>query len=126
MKGFSQCAVDRDVQKYFTKGMELSKEILKENREILLQNNIQAPATPGGIVTRSTIAPFSERLMMFCNYLLGGFSLGGQGFSAAFMWRNDLITKGGVQAKDIFEFTREGLTLMMSKGWIEEPPGMEV
>lgn len=126
MKGFAQCAKDEEVQKYFTKGMELSKEIIKEDENILLQNNIQSPATPGGTVTSSTIAPFSERLMMFCNFLLGGFSLGGQGFSGAFLWRNDLITKTGVQAKDVFEYTREGTILMMSKGWLEEPPKMDL
>lgn len=126
LKGFAQCAKDKEVQKYFTKGMELSKEILKEDGDILLQNNIQPPATPGGTVTNSTIAPFSDRLMMFCNYLLGGMNLGGQGFSAALLWRNDLIAKTGVQAKDVFEYTREGVILMMSKGWLEEPPKMDL
>ncbi|MHA6252702.1 DUF3231 family protein [Oceanobacillus sp. CAU 1775] len=125
LKGFAQCAKDEDVQKYFIKGMELSKEIIKENVEILLQNNIQPPASSGGTVTGSTIAPFSERLMMFCNFLLSGMSLGGQGFGSALLWRNDLLTKTGVQAKDIFEYGREGVMLMMSKGWIEEPPKMD-
>lgn len=126
MKGFAQTAADEEVQKYFTKGMELSKEILKENGNLLLEDNIQAPGTPGGTVTSSTTAPFSEKLMMYCNYLLGGFSMGGQGFSAAFLWRNDLIAKAGIQAKDIFEYTQEGITLMMKKGWFEEPPKMDL
>lgn len=126
MKGFAQCAKDKDVQKYFSKGLELSKEIILENEGILIESNIQPPSTPGGTVTSSTIAPFSDRLMLFCNYLLGSFSLGGQGFSATFLWRNDLITKIGVQAKDIFEYTREGAALLMSKGWIEEPPKMDL
>jgi hypothetical protein len=126
MRGFAQCAKDEDVQKYFTKGMELSKEILKEDEDILLQNNIQTPATPGGTVTGSTIAPFSEKLMMFCTHLLGSFSLGGGGFSATMLWRNDLVTKVGVQGKDVFEFTRKGTMLMMTKGWLEEPPKMDL
>lgn len=126
LKGFAQCAKDKEVQKYFTKGMELSKEILKEDGDILLQNNIQPPATPGGTVTNSTIAPFSDRLMMFCNYLLGGMNLGGQGFSGALLWRNDLIPKTVIQAKDVFDYTREGVILMMSKGWLEEPPKVDL
>jgi hypothetical protein len=126
MKGFAQCANDGDVKKYFTKGRELSKEILRETGEILLQNNIQPPATPGGTVTSSTIAPFSEKLMMFCTYLLSGFSLGGQGFSAGFIMRNDLQLISAVQAKDVYEYSREGAKLMMSKGWFEEPPKMDI
>ncbi|MBC5637820.1 DUF3231 family protein [Ornithinibacillus sp. BX22] len=126
MKGFAQCAKDKDVQKYFTKGMVLSQEIKKEIEGILLKDNIQPPSSSGGTVTSSTIAPFSERLMMFCNFLLGSFSLGGQGFSATFLWRNDVTTKIGAQGKDILGYTREGLVLMMDKGWLEEPPKMEL
>lgn len=126
LKGFAQCAKDEDVQKYFTKGKELSKEIIKEDQNILLENSIQSPATPGGTVTSSTMAPFSERLMLFCNFLLSSFSLGGQGFSSTFLWRNDLLTKTVKQAKDVIEYTREGTILMMSKGWLEEPPKMDL
>ncbi|MBP1913091.1 hypothetical protein J2Z23_000023 [Lederbergia galactosidilyticus] len=53
-------------------------------------------------------------------------NLGGQGFSGALLWRNDLIAKTGVQAKDVFEYTLEGVILMMSKGWLEEPPKMDL
>ncbi|MCY9691518.1 DUF3231 family protein [Paenibacillus alginolyticus] len=126
LRGFAQCAKDEEVKKYFTKGQELSKEILKETTEILLQNNIQPPSTPGGTVTNSTNAPFSEKLMMYCTYLLGGFSLGAQGFNSAFVLRNDMIAKTGVFAKDVFEYTMEGAKLMMSKGWLEEPPEMDL
>lgn len=124
MKGFAQCAKDEEVKKYFTKGQELSKEILKETMPILLQDNIQPPATSGGTLTSSTESPFSERLMMFCTYLLCGFSLGGQGFSAAFALRRDIMAKTVIFAKDVYEYAVEGATLMMSKGWFEEPPKM--
>lgn len=126
MGGFAQCSNEEEIKKYFTKGKELSKEILRVDGDILLQNNIQPPATTVGTVTSSTIAPFSEKLMMFCTYLLGGFSLGGQGFSSAFNLRNDLEEKLGVQAKDVFKYTREGAMLMMSNGWLEEPPKMDL
>lgn len=126
MMSFAQCAKDEEVKKYFTTGQELSKGILKETGEILLQNNIQPPATSGGTVTSSTEAPFSEKLMMYCTYLLGGFSLGSQGFSAGFILRNDVMAKTGILAKDLYEYTVEGAKLMMSKGWLEEPPQMDV
>jgi hypothetical protein len=126
MKGFAQCAMDDEVKKYFTKGQELSKKIIKETEQILLQDNIQPPATPGGTVTNSAEAPFSEKLMMFCTYLLGCFSLGGNSFGACLALRRDLLAKSGIFAKDIFEYTIEGANLMMSKGWLEEPPKMDL
>jgi hypothetical protein len=62
--------------------------------------------------------------MLFCNYLLAGYSIGGQGFNAAFVLRHDVAVKTGVFAKDVYEYMMEGVKLMMSKGWFEEPPKM--
>ena len=126
LQGFIQTTKDEDMKKYFTKGKELSKEIISETSKILLENNIQPPATPGGTVTNSTVAPFSEKLMMFCNYLMNGLALGAGGFSAGFSFRNDLQTKNAIFAKDIFQYQRNGMMLMMSKGWLEEPPKMDL
>ncbi|MBD2868782.1 DUF3231 family protein [Paenibacillus arenilitoris] len=126
MSGFAQCAKDEAVRNYFAKGKALSKEILKDIGDILLQNDIQPPATPGGTVTGSTEAPFSDKLMLYCVYLLGSFSLGGQGFSTAFNLRNDVVAVSAKQAKDVFEYAREAATIMMEKGWMEEPPRMDV
>lgn len=126
LAGFIQTAQDKEVKNYFIKGEELSREIIGEISSILLENNIQPPSTPGGTVTNSTIAPFSEKLMMFCNYLLGGLSLGGGGFSAGFSLRNDLQAKNAIFAKDLLQYQRNGVLLMMSKGWLEEPPKMDL
>ncbi|KZZ84400.1 DUF3231 family protein [Bacillus sp. SJS] len=125
MKAFAQCSEDNEVKKYFIKGHDLAKEILKETNEILLTDDIQPPAASGGILTGSTAAPFSEYLMLYCTYLLGGFGLGGQGFSSVFILRNDLSAKSAIFAKDTYEFTMAGAKLMMEKGWMEEPPGMD-
>lgn len=126
LNGFIQTTKDEDVKKYFTDGIQLAKEIISEFSNILLENNIQPPATPGGTVTNSTITPFSEKLMMFCNYLLSGFSLGGGGFSAGFSLRKDLQSKNVLFGKDIYQYQLNGIQLMVSKGWFEEPPKMDV
>jgi len=126
MMGFIQTTKDEEVKKYLTKGKELSKEIISETSDILLENNIQPPATPGGTVTNSTMAPFSEKLMMYCNYLLSGFAIGGGAFSAGFSLRNDLIAKNTIFSKDIFQYQLNGTKLMIDKGWFEEPPKMDL
>lgn len=126
MAGFAQTAKDEDVKKYFREGRELAKEIINGTSEILLENNTQAPSPTGGTVTSSTEAPFSDKLMMFCSYLLGGFSLGGHGFSGTFIFRNDITGHTTPFGKDTYEFTMKGAKLMMQKGWLEEPPKMDV
>lgn len=126
LNGFIQTTKDEDVKKYFIQGVELAKEIISESSNILLENNIQPPATPGGTITSSTIAPFSEKLMMFCNYLLSSFSLGGGGFSAGFSLRKDLQTQNVTFGKNIYQYQMNGVKLMMTKGWLEEPPKMDL
>lgn len=126
LSGFAQTAKDQEAKKHFKEGSELAKEMIAEISDILLEHNIQPPSTPGGTVTSATEAAFSDKMMMFSNYLLSGLTMGGGSFSGGFSMRNDLQLKNGVFAKDIFEYQRKGVQLMLSKGWMEEPPQMEL
>ncbi|WP_248560162.1 DUF3231 family protein [Niallia sp. NCCP-28] len=123
--GFAQCAKNPDIKKYFLKGKNLSKSILSEMGNMLINDDIYAPATSGGNITSSTESPFSDKLMMFCTYLMCNFSLGGQSFGAGFSLRNDVNLKLALLAKDVYEYTREGVMAMIDHGWMEEPPGMD-
>lgn len=123
--GFAQCAEDEEVKNYFVKGKELAKKQIKEYEEILLESDIQFSATSGSTVTTSTIAPFSQKLMMFCVYLLNSFGIVGGSFGAVFSLRNDVILKTTLFAKDIFIYANDGVKIMIKNGWLEEPPQME-
>ncbi|GHH97917.1 DUF3231 family protein [Neobacillus kokaensis] len=123
--GFAQCAKNKEVRKYFEKGKDLAKKHIKVFQDLLLDNDIQFSATSGSTVTTSTIAPFSDRLMMFCIDLLNGFSIVGNSFGTFFTLRNDLSFKTTLLAKDIFFYGQEGLEIMFKHGWYEEPPQSE-
>jgi hypothetical protein len=123
--GFAQCANEGEVKNYFNDGAELAKSIVKELSEILLQDGIQTPQTSGGNATRSTLAPFSEKLMMYCTSLFCSFSLGSGSLGTAFSLRNDLPAKMTIFMKDIFEYAHRGAKIMIKNGWMEEPPQME-
>lgn len=120
--GFAQCAEEKEVRKYFSEGGELAKGIVKELSEIMIENDIPVPATPGGNITNSTLAPFSDKIMMYCVSLFCSFSLGGNSLGTAFSLRNDLPAKLSVFMKDIFEYAHQGVKLMIKNGWLEEPP----
>ncbi|WP_138419653.1 DUF3231 family protein [Aquibacillus sediminis] len=123
--GFGQCANDVEVKKYFNEGAELAKGIVKELSEVLIQTNLPTPQTPGGNATRSTVAPFSDKLMMYCTSLFCSFSMGSNSLGTAFSLRNDLSAKNGIFIKDIFEYAHKGARIMIKNGWMEEPPQME-
>jgi hypothetical protein len=123
--GFAQCANKEEVTKFFNEGVELAKGIIKELSETLLQNGIQAPVSSGGNATRSTVAPFSDKLMMYCTSLFCSFAMGGNSLGTAFSLRNDLPTKMFIFMKDTFEYAHKGAKIMINNGWMEEPPQME-
>jgi hypothetical protein len=123
--GFAQCAETKKVKKYFVKGLELAKKQIKIYEEFLLEANVHSTATIGSIVTTSTVAPFSEKMMMYCICLLNGFGLVGGSFGAMFSLRNDIILKMSLLSKDVYLYGHEGLELMMNNGWFEEPPQTE-
>jgi hypothetical protein len=123
--GFAQCAKNKEVIKYFTKGIDLAKKQIKVFEEILLQSDVQLSAVARSTVTTSKMAPFSDKLMMFCIHLFNGFGLVGSSFGTIFSLRNDLTIKSALIAKDIFTYTKDGINIMIENRWMEEPPQME-
>lgn len=125
MTGFAQVAIEPEVKKYFLKGKELSKKIVTEYTQVLLQSDIQPPSTWGAKATNSKIAPFSDKLMMYCTSLFCSFGLGSNALGTAFSLRSDLPIMLLSTAKDIFTYAQEGGKIMAKNGWLEQPPSME-
>ncbi len=123
--GFAQCADKNEVKKYFNEGAELAKAVIKEFSEIFLHSGIQTPEPSGGNATRSTVSPFSDKLMMYCTSLFCSFGMGSNSLGTSFSLRNDIPAKMGVFMKDIFEYAHKGAKIMIKNGWTEEPPQME-
>jgi hypothetical protein len=123
--GFAQVANEPEVKKYFIKGKELAKQIVTDNTQVFLQSDIQPPATWGANATDSTVAPFSDKLMMYCTSLFCSFGLGSTALGTAFSLRSDLPLKMASEAKDILTYGRDGGRIMAKNGWLEEPPSMQ-
>lgn len=123
--GFAQCTKETEVANFFTRGGELAKSIVKEMGEVLLRNDIHVPASSGGNVTQTNVAPFSDKIMMYCVSLFCSFSMGGNSLGTAFSFRNDLPVKMSSFMKDIFDYAHQGAKIMIKHGWLEEPPQMK-
>lgn len=122
INGFAQCAHEDDVKNYFTEGAKLAQGIVKDLSELLDASELKVPVPPGGNITKSVLAPFSDKLMMYCVSLFCSFSLGGNSLGTAFSLRNDIAgTLAGIM-KDVFEYAHKGAKLMIKHGWMEEPP----
>lgn len=122
MIGFEQVAKEVDVKKYFTKGKELAKEVISVMSNLLLDSDIPAPSTWAGMITDSTISPFSDKLMMYNTNLLSVFGLGSNSVGAGFSFRGDLLLSMGTIMAKTFDFAKDGGTILIKHGWMEEPP----
>jgi hypothetical protein len=122
MKGFEQVAKESDVKSYFKRGKELAKDIISTMSSLLMESDIPAPVTSGGMITSSTISPFSDKIMMYNTNLLSMFGLGSNSVGAAFSFRSDLFLKMGSNLASTFDFVKDGGTIIIEHGWMEEPP----
>jgi hypothetical protein len=125
MTGFAQVANEPEVKKYFIKGKELAKKIVTDYTQLFLQSDIQPPSTWGANATDSKVAPFSDKLMMYCTSIFCGFGLGGNALGTAFSLRSDLPLLMVNTAKDVLTYGRDGGKIMAKNGWLEEPPSMQ-
>ncbi len=123
--GFAQVAKEKEVRDYFLKGKELAKKIVSDLSDVILQSDIQPPATWAGKATDTVVPPFSDKMMMFLSNILSSYAMAGNALGMAFSMRSDLPIKLSVIAKDTLDYAREGGKLMIKHKWLEEPPQME-
>ncbi|MDP4163419.1 MAG: DUF3231 family protein [Bacillota bacterium] len=122
LNGFSQTAQNKEVKKFFSDGTELAKSIINSFSKILLESDMQSPGKAGGNVTKSELAPFSDKLMLYCISLLCTFSLGSNAIGTAFSLRKDLPVKAAIFMKDTYDYAVKAAIIMIENGWLEEPP----
>jgi len=125
MTGFAQVAKENEVKKYFIQGKELSKKIVTELSNIMMQSDIQPPSTWAGKATDSTNPPFTDKLMMYITSLISSSAISFNIIGTTYSMRSDLQLKLGLISKDIFQFSKEGAEIMIKHRWMEEPPQME-
>lgn len=122
MAGFAQVAENPDVKQYFQRGKELAEKQVSIMSDFLVKSDLQAPSTWTGIVSDSTVSPFSDKLMMYMTNLLSMFGMGNNSVGAAFSFRSDLLLQMGKILANTFDFAKDGGKIIIKHGWMEEPP----
>ena len=73
-------------------------------------------------ITDSTIAPFSDKLMMFQTTYMIALGIGNYGIAAGSCQRTDLSVTFVRLAGEIALFAEDGANILIKHGWMEEPP----
>jgi hypothetical protein len=77
--GFSQVAKSQEAKLYLWRGVEIYNKHIEIFESIMSQDHLPKPKSEEAEVTSSTIAPFSDRLMMYHKCLLGSTTIGSYG-----------------------------------------------
>ena len=120
---FSQVAKDEEVRNFFLKGAALADKQIQSHGNLLHQNQIPVPAYSNALITDSNlISPFSDKLMLF--ETSGMTSIGITFISQSLIntMRMDIQAQYVKYAMEISKYSKEGANLLISKGWMEQPP----
>lgn len=123
--GFGQATQSKDIRKYFQRGVKLCQKQVKVLDSILAEDNLPSPKKWESEVTSSTVPPFSDKLMLYQVVSLVSTAIGFYGASLAVVQRRDLAAQYTRLIGGIGLYAEDGANLMISNGWLEQPPMSE-
>jgi hypothetical protein len=120
--GFNQTAKSKHVREFISRVVDGVSKHIETFRKTLHDDNLPSPMSWETAVTKSTVAPFSDKLIMFHGVLLTNLAIAYYGAALSTSMRRDLgalyssaIAKGLTLAED-------GANIMIDNGWMEQPP----
>jgi len=122
LTGFSQVAESSNVRKYFNRGVEIANKHVQIFSEFLREEDIPIPMSSDSGVTTSTVAPFSDKLMLFHVVLLNQVGIAAYGTALSASMRKDLQASYMRLVAEIGQYAADGANLLIDKNWMEEPP----
>ncbi|WP_227938415.1 DUF3231 family protein [Alkalihalobacillus deserti] len=122
LTGLTQVAKSKEVRKYCNKGKDIATKHVKLFSTILTDDDVPVPMPSDLNVFNSTIAPFSDKLVMFQTALLIQSSTSNYATAAAASLRTDIVTTYVRLTTEVTGFANDGVNIMIDNSWLEEPP----
>ncbi|WP_026559648.1 DUF3231 family protein [Bacillus sp. J37] len=122
LMGFVQTTKTEELRNHFIRGIDIAASIMETLRRLLEECSLPSPRTWDTEVTDSTVAPFSDKLMLFHINSLNAIGLGNIGGSLALSMRRDLSAKYLKMMKDIGTYAEDSANIMIKNSWFERPP----
>lgn len=120
--GFSQVCQSKEVRVYMERARKLCKRHFHILGSILEEENLHIPRIFETEVTDSTVAPFSDKLMLFHIATLLSAALGYYGEALSMSQRRDLSADYTRMNLEIALIAEDGMNLLIERGWMEQPP----
>lgn len=121
--GFSQVAKNEEVRNYFLRGKKINIKQHNTLSQIIYKEDLPVSIPSQFMITESTDAPYSDKLMLFHISNLSSAKVRNFGDSMAVSPRHDL---GSTYARFLMEtanFAEDGGNLQIENEWMERQPG---
>lgn len=89
---------------------------------MLVENDLHVPKLMDSEVTNSSIAPFSDKLMLFHTGSLFGIAISYYGYAGIISMRADLLVHCETAILRDFKVLAKFGQLMIKNHWLEQPP----
>jgi len=120
--GFSQVAKSNQSKAYFRRGLEIATSHYETFSGILQEAGLTTPSIIDQLVTTSTTAPFSDRLMLFHKLDMYAVRIRAYGNAISMCARHDVATKYIGLLAEVGNYVEDGSNLLIKNGWLEQPP----
>lgn len=120
--GYGQVAQTKEIQKYFQRGKNICEKQFAKLSSILTEDNLASPNSWVSEVTSSTIAPYSEKLMLNHIVILVSAAIGYFGAGASVSQRRDIALEYARFASEVALYAEDGAELLIKHGWLEQTP----
>jgi hypothetical protein len=122
LMGFAQTAESQKLREFFLRGKQISLKQAEILNDLLSNNDMPAPLSLGSYVTNSTVAPFSDKLMLQHTTLISKAALTYYGTGLGFIARTDISGTYARLMAEMVQYLEDAGMLMIKHKWMEQPP----
>lgn len=124
--GFGQVATSTDVKEYIIRGAKIATEHIKIVSSYIEKEDLPIPMHWDTGVLKSSVSPFSDKLMLFHALLINNVGLSDFGASLGVTLRADIFVVYSRLVTETTEYGIDGLSLMIKNEWFEQPLLLQV
>ncbi|MGE7664931.1 DUF3231 family protein [Ureibacillus composti] len=120
--GFSQVAESEWLRKYFIRGKEITNKHIEICSDQLHNSSLPSLPLKDHLVSESTVSPFSDKIMLAHKIDMFSMKIRTAGNALSLNGRKDIAKIYSKFLLDIGLYVEDGISHMIDKGWMEQPP----
>lgn len=120
--GFSKVCQSNEIRRFMEKGLQVINKHIGLFSSLLHENNLRVPRSLDSEIIESSIAPFSDKLMLFHTGSLFNLAVSYYSYAAITSMRADLVAHCEIAISRDLKILAQFSQLMIKNHWLEQPP----